>query len=311
MPIIRALPALSLFVSALPSAHAHCGCNDTAVLCLCPTAGQEAKPGSVSAAVGVTVIDYERKIGPGTHPHGAEYDLRSYHTQLSLSYQAGERLRLQLNVPALVRETSGEGAPKTEDGLGDLSLFGIARLWKSESGRLDAFLGVEAPTGDTDGLDPGEHHDAGSAPAKPAHATAQEMTLGSGSWDVILGLGGQWATGPLAWGAEAAYRLNQEGDFDFEFGDELVWRVGPFLDLCPGAQLGVEASGVHRERDRRDGQSVDVSGSDWVFVGPSLRASTASGWMGVLAVDLPVDIQVNKQQMAPEWRGRLSVAKTF
>jgi len=105
--------------------------------------------------------------------------------------------------------------------------------------------------------------------------------------------------------------LNNEGDHDYEFGDEVLWRVGPFVSVCPAAQLGVEASGVHRERDQRDGVNVDVSGSDWIFVGPTLHAQTKGGWFGTLGLDLPVERDVNKQQMAPEWRGRLSVAKTF
>jgi hypothetical protein len=317
---------------------------------ICPTTAAPATPGSFSAGLAETVTEYERVIGKGTHAHGDEYDLRSYNTQLILGLQATDRLRLQANVPFLKRETGGTGAPPTEDGLGDVSLLGSWRLLQPKNGRLDLFLGLELPTGDTDGLEgaqhaaaaakttthghsglvlaghAGEKHDtaaeaaahaaevaAAAAKAKAAatSATAQEMTLGSGSWDVILGAAGHAVTGPVTWLGEAAYHLNQEGDYDYEFGDELTWRAGPFVSLCKAAQFGVQASGNHRDRDERDGVAVDVSGSDWIFVGPALNVQVTGGWFGGVSLDLPVERDVNKQQMAPEWRGRLSVAKSF
>jgi hypothetical protein len=336
----RLIPLLSIL--ALPAiVHAHCGCTDSAGVCLCPSTGAPATPGTFSIGLAETVTDYERIVGKGTQAHGEEYDLRSYNTQLILGFQATDRLRLQANVPYLKRDADGSAAPPTDDGLGDISLLSAWRMFQPKNGRLDLFLGLELPTGDTDGLKAGQHapapapapvhvhdkshahgehhagkklgHAHGEEAPKPAptSATAQEMTLGSGSWDVLVGAAGHAVTGPLTWQAEVAYHLNQEGDHDYEFGDELTWRAGPFVALCQGAQLGVQASGNHRDRDERDGREVDVSGSDWVFLGPALNVQATGGWFGGLTVDLPVEREVNKQQMAPEWRGRLSVAKKF
>ena len=341
----RALSALSLIV--LPAlVHAHCGCNDASAVCLCPTTAATNRVGALSLGVVETITDYERVVGKGTEAHGDTFDLRSYTTQITLGYQASERLRLQVNVPVLMRETSGAAAPPTDDGLGDVSVFGVWRVKQAKNGRLDLFAGLEAPTGDTDGLkgevhaaeavaattdDPADHDHAGLVlaghagedhgeeahtptpvvAATPTSSIAQEMSLGSGSWDVILGAAGHFQTGGISWLADAAYRLNNEGDHNYEFGDEILWRAGPFVPVCPAAEVGVEVSGVHRERDTRSGVDVDVSGSDWIFVGPTVHTRTQSGWFGTLGLDLPVERDVNKQQMAPEWRGRLSVAKAF
>ena len=84
---------------ALPAlVHAHCGCTDSAGVCLCHTTAAPAAPGTFSAGLAETVTEYERVVGKGTDPHGDVYDLRSYNTQLILGFQATDRLRLQVQV---------------------------------------------------------------------------------------------------------------------------------------------------------------------------------------------------------------------
>ena len=120
----RWLPALSLLL--LPDlAHAHCGCNDSSVACLCPSLASAQGSGEFSVGILGSFADYERVVGKGTDPHGTTYDLRSATTQLNLGYRATDKVRVQLNVPVLVRETSGADAPPTDDGLGDASIFGF------------------------------------------------------------------------------------------------------------------------------------------------------------------------------------------
>jgi hypothetical protein len=147
---------------------------------------------------------------PGEH-------LDSSITQLLLSYNVNQTFGAQLNVPIVTRHfrrfEDGRLTSGDETGFGDLSILGLVRPYSRVTERsvltFTLLGGLEIPSGSTDrlGEEAGEHHDADEEPAEraasgrrirrshhggeeheqPSGIHGHDLTLGSGSFDGILG----------------------------------------------------------------------------------------------------------------------------
>lgn len=153
--------------------------------------------------------------------------------------------------------------------------------------RIAPFVGIEAPTGDTD-----ERDRLGPLP--------RPLQLGSGSWDPFVGVVGTWQTLDYELDAQVAYQENTAAD-GFAFGDIIrldgslqvrLWprRLGGGL---PGFFYGVlEANLIHQGENWIAGQADPNSGGTTLFLDPGLQYVTQR-WVVEGVVQLPAVQELN------------------
>lgn len=153
-----------------------------------------------------------------------------------------------------------------DNGFGDIRTFLKYRVYTNDlpgaSDRLGLFASLEWPTGDDDETD-----SQGLLP--------QTLQLGSGSYDLILGL--VWTTQKLAWelDIDLGYKLNTEAN-DFEFGDVLFYNISYQYRLWPRElpEKGVpsyiyavlELNGTYAQKNENAGVANQNSGGHTIFM---------------------------------------------
>lgn len=256
-------------------------------------------------------------------PNEANQWLDSSITQLLVGYNFTERVGIQFNLPLIYRSFSRphgfETDRDTESGIGDALLVGHAQIFRSES--LDHTFawnvlgGVKLPTGDSQRLEEEVHehdHDPG-APESGIHG--HDLTLGSGSWDGIVGtsLYGRWGRAYAT--ASAQYAIRSRGDFDYRFADDLTWSGGPgvFVLLEDDYTLSLQAcvTGEHKGKDDLAGEIAEDTGITSVFLGPEVHFTWRSQLSAEFAADFPVSIENTALQIVPDYRLRAALTWHF
>lgn len=195
---------------------------------------------------------------------------------------------------------------------------GIARL--SFSG------GVKLPTGDSDRLGEEATHESVAlgvnTAVENAHADGEEsgvhghdLALGSGSVDAVLGtqlfasLGKGFAT------AELHYTIRTEGDFDYEYADDLGFRVGAGAFLVSrhpdvfAAELVL--SGETKGKDKQHGGRVDDTALTALYLGPRVLYSRGDDVVADLALELPAIQNNTGLQIVADYRLRAAISWHF
>jgi len=262
-------------------------------------------------------------------------------TQLVAGYNFNSRFALQINVPLIYRSFERpEGFEidrGTESGLGDISLLGKWLAYQYESAgstrvkfddpknpqleshepdfSVSALLlgGVKFPTGDTSRLK--EEFNEVEMPGAPESAIhGHDLTLGSGSFDGIVG--GQFSLRykSFFFTADTQFTFRSEGDYEYRFANDLSWRGGPGFYLVRNPQtivgLQLAVSGEHKDLDRFQGQPAEDTGITSVFLGPRVVVSHGK-LSGELAVELPVSINNTALQIVPDYRLQASFGMRF
>jgi hypothetical protein len=278
---------------------------------------------------------------------GAEVDnptgqyLDSAITQLVMGYSFNSRFALQMNVPMIYRSFERpEGFVidrGTESGLGDISLLGKFVLFHKIAGERSSLSfddpknphfeqhdadftasalligGVKFPTGDTSRLKEefGEVEMPG-APESGIHG--HDLTLGTGSYDGILGGQTSLRYKSFFFQADAQFTERGDGAHQYSFANDLSWSGGPGYYFARnqhttvGLQLVV--SGEHKNVDKFRGQPAEDTGITSVFLGPRLLISHGK-MSGEVAVELPVSIDNTALQVVPDYRLHASFALRF
>jgi hypothetical protein len=280
-------------------------------------------------------------------------------TQILLGYNFNHRFGLQLNLPIVARtyrrrEASGI-QHGDETGFGDLSLLGNARLysWYSENSvlRLSALAGLKLPSGDSSRL--GEEASetttavkgrcaandsycqaqqpaslAATGPVRADHSGGtfqsgihgHDLALGSGSVDGILGAQLFFSWHKLFWSSSVQYAIRSEGDFNYQYANDLLWNGGPGMFVALGHDLAnrdysVSAqavlSGETKGNDTMNGEKANDTAITALYIGPGL----AFTWGTSLAVDIGADLPVlqnnSSLQIVPDYRLRGGVTWRF
>lgn len=219
---------------------------------------------------------------------GAEGDATEQEIGLEVEYGLTEDWQLVLDLPYGWRDEEGSQAA----GLGDVGLGAKYRFYKKfvpgASWMGAGFLEVELPTGDEDASPP----------------------LGSGSTDAVAGLTGAYQGRSWLAFADGIYRLNTEGEGDFEAGDRqrvdlaVGWR--PWLTgyYEPDTVFLLETNFEHADRDRLDGDSLDDTGGWQLFVSPGIFWTWRQ--LGIRAgVQIPVAQHRHGDAAEVDYRSRL------
>ena len=262
-------------------------------------------------------------------------------SQLVLGYSFTQRFALQVNVPLIYRSFARpEGFAidrGTEAGLGDVSLLGKFVLFHQEMGgsrrpnfedpknprleiqeptfTLSTLLigGIKFPTGDSRRIK--EEFNEVEVPGAPESGIhGHDLTLGTGSYDAILGGQTSLRYHSFFFEADMQFTLRGDGLHQYHFANDLSWSGGPGYYLVRNRKLvvGLQSvcSGEHKDVDRFRGEAADDTGITSVFLGPRVVAS-AGRISGEVAAEFPVLIDNTALQVVPDYRLRASVALRF
>jgi Putative MetA-pathway of phenol degradation len=185
-------------------------------------------------------------------------------------------------------------------GLGDLEVVGLRSFGPNANrflGALRTFVsaGVKMPTGDTSV--PNENGDQPEPAARP----------GTGSWDVMAGLGLEWSPGsifehnvPVRLSVNG--RWNGYGTEDYRIGPELQVHVGTEYPLSSRVALLGQANFRARGKDDVAGSGVeeDDTGGSLLYLSPGARYTVSPRASIYGLVQLPAYQRVNGIQVVSE-----------
>ena len=267
-------------------------------------------------------------------PNPAGEFINSSITQFVLGYAPAPRYGIQINVPYIYRgyRKNQTGGPVNGHvtGAGDLSIIGHAILYEyldiALLGHFQVYGGLKLPSGSTALL--GEEVQALPDPCAgipPEFCTARrptprhsggvpsgvhghDLTLGSGSVDVVLGANTFWAYDRWYAMANAQYILRTPGTYDYQFANELSVVGGPgvFLITDHRFTLGVQAfvGCDTKGNDTLAGKSTGDTAMTSLYAGPAVRATVQQWLTAEVAVDIPVIQNNSGLQLVPEYRVR-------
>jgi len=266
-------------------------------------------------------------------------------TQLLFGYGVTPRFGLQLNLPVIARQFrrldhQGNIEHGNEDGFGDMSLVGQYLVWsdvrETSVFRFSVLGGVKFPTGDSSRLgeelaeedeptavalrtaarrlrprhtpDPPPSGGGGGTPQLVSGVHGHDLTLGSGSFDGIIGASVFWSWQRFYVTAATQFAIRSEGDFDYQFADDLTWLGGPgvYALLTHQYSLGLQAvlSGETKGEDTQQGQRLDDTGITALYVGPGFTFTWGTSLAADVALDLPAVQDNTSVQIVPNYRIR-------
>lgn len=275
----------------------------------------------IFAGIAEQYSDFETwKQGGEKVPNPAGERLHSFITQIVGGYSFTPRLALQLNVPLMARDfrrQETEGVVNgDESGLGDLSLLvswaAYTDVTERSLTRITLLGGLKLPSGNSRRIkeELGEMDEA--AGAMPEHHRSaihgHDLALGSGSVDGVIGAQLFWSWQRAFVTGALQYLLRTEGDFEYEFANDLMWSGGPgaFVLLTHEYTVGVQAelSGESKGNDTLAGVKGGDTGITALYIGPDVRFTWGTSMGANLAVDLPVLQHNSGLQIVPDFRLR-------
>jgi hypothetical protein len=258
-----------------------------------------------------TYFDTLQIDGQEVRNEGNQY-LNSSLSQVFAGYSFNDRIGLQLNLPLIYRSYGYQSQRGSESGIGDVSLVGNLRLYEKETESFTfswtALGGVKFPTGSTSLLDPSLEE---FAPGIGGH----DLTLGSGSYDGLLGTGflARWER--LFLTGAMQYAVRSEGDFAYQFANDWTWIGGPGVYLLQGAKhtltLQAMVSGESKGQDTVNGVALGDTAVTSVFLGPQINYTWSNRLSAQVGGDLPVSIVSTGEQIVPTYRVRAALTWRF
>lgn len=270
-----------------------------------------------------------------------DQQLRSSITQVFLSYNFTPTISAQITVPYITRSYRRvEGGDQVVDGnvngFGDMSLLGRWTAWshvdESMLMRFTLLGGLKLPSGNSSQLEAeaaegGDEADLPAGLARPAHGQVDpnggvpnavggdNLTLGSGSVDGIVGGSFFWSWNKVFLSMIAQYAIRTTGSFDYRFANDLFWFVGPgaylLTDHAYTLSLQGVVSGETKGNDTVDGDTVEGSAETDVYCGPALSFSWESNLAAEVAVDIPFVSNASGVALVPDYRIRAALSWQF
>lgn len=309
--------SLSIAVAPPPAAHASCGSES------CPIDhAARWDRSSLSFELTQEYIDQDQpRVGTHDAAVGAipspEDEVRTVNrmTTARAAYApGGGAWSLAAALPFVSRTHehvhNGSGGPERQrwsyDGVGDLQALAIRRLGTPSSGaRYYVSAGVKAPTGkrnvpEVDGDQP-------EPPARP----------GTGSWDVLAGVGGEWRLGaglaaessiPLR--ASLNGRANGRGTERYRVGSELTAHLGTEIPVTRRFAALVQSNLRVRAKDDVGDTDSEASntGGTALYASPGLRVGIGGRTSLTGLVLVPIYQRVNGIQLVSKTNLYLSLS---
>ena len=309
--------ALALCGLALPAA----ACDLCAIYNVDAARGIRNHGFSISLAEQYTHFGTLQDNGEEVHDPSHQY-LDSLIAQTVLSYTFNDWAGLQLNIPVIAREFKRPilffQDHGNESGLGDISLVGNFTPVRHETMQTtfnwNVFGGVKFPTGDAHRLkEEFVEIEIEGAPESGIHG--HDLTLGSGSYDGIIGTGFYARYRRGFFDASVQYSIRSTGDFDYRFANDLMWAGGPgvfvVLEETWTAAVQFVVSGEDKGMDHFQGEKATDTGITSVFVGPQVNVTWSDKLSAQIGADIPVLLNNTALQEVPDYRLRGAVTWHF
>ena len=219
-------------------------------------------------------------------------------TELTAQYSLTDRFSALLAVPIISetfkRRINGAFDRDSESGVGDVALYGdvvLARKAQAKGGyfQWDLFGGVKLPSGSTDRLTESAN---GSSTYSETGIYGGSVTTGTGSYDFPIATGIHNESNNWLLDALIQYNLRTQGDYSYQFGNDLRWNVGfgrrfyEDSDFTFAAQLFL--SGLSKAKDQQNGLDVVDSGQSFVAIGPKIEMIFSNRYTLFVRVDAPI-----------------------
>ena len=254
-------------------------------------------------------------------------------TQLNFGYDLNEKSGLQLTLPLVTRRFNTISRYQSESdsdfNLGDSIIAGNYSFYNYRDGEVVVLAGVTAgiklPTGDTgvledvstSGANGGlktknlfKHHQLSSS-----SGGGRALTFGSGSVDYIVGANLLTRYKRYFFLTNYQYTLRTEGDFDYEFADDMVWSTGPgyYFAVDDKYTVGtrVVASGEYKASDKLKGNKVEYSALSNLYVGPEIIATINNRYFIETGIDFRTSSEDASLTVVPTTRFRFSLSYRF
>jgi hypothetical protein len=250
-------------------------------------------------------IDFERpKKGQKPGKKCSEKRLNKY--QLTLRAGLFEDFDARFVIPYfekhLERKSFKDDFTDNHSGIGDVKLigrYGIFAQRKKDPLNLAVGLGVQLPTGTTDGED-----SFGKCPGF--------LQTGSGSVDPLFEVGAHKIMGRHWLSSHLMYHLTtkgEKGDQDFEKPDTFKYSAGYAYALNEWFDLQMELNGVVKSKAKLEGQKVDGTGGHVVYVTPGVHFKFYKKMHFDVGVPVPVYRNLNGKQLSEDFRviGKLAL----
>lgn len=223
-------------------------------------------------------------------------DMKVQRHNLIFRYGLGGGFDLRFLVPIFQKDlTMYNPMAKSEgdfsnSGVGDMRVFLRYQLTSQKKGAwltsaID--IGLELPTGDTEddfylknGMKLPNHNPLG-------------MQLGDGSVDPILGLSATKIMHRHRIDTSLQYFFNQEGDDDFQKGDQLNYAFGYAFMLHPKFMPNLELNGKYYGKDKLDGVTQDSTGGHEVFITPGFSSHITKNFKLLVGYSIPIYRDMN------------------
>ena len=135
------------------------------------------------------------------------------------------------------------------------------------------------------------------------------------SVDGILGTSLAWRHQRWFGVAAVQYMARTEGDFDYRYADEVTWeaQAGGYLLLEheDSLSLALRVSGEKKGEDELDGEELDDTAIESIYLGPQVAFSHGRSFYTDLAVELPLRQENSGVQLVPDWRARAGLTWRF
>jgi hypothetical protein len=142
-----------------------------------------------------------------------------------------------------------------------------------------------------------------------------DLTLGSGSFDGLVGTALYTRWKRLFLTGSMQYAIRTEGDFGYQFANDWMWFGGPGVYLGMGLKytLALQAvvSGESKGEDTINGVASDDTAITSVYLGPQINFTWSDRLSAQIAADLPVSITSSGQQIVPDYRVRAALTWRF
>lgn len=250
------------------------------------------------------------------HMFGAMYAVSDQLTLMGMfNYQSIEMDHI--NVGGVGGMAAGTPFTTKTDGIGDLTLSGLFKVYNHERHSLHFNLGLSLPTGSID------EQDQAPGPGGPfiERVLPYPMQLGSGTVDLRPGVTYLGQTDDWSWGAQAMATIRMhENSEDYKLGNQLEastwiarrmndWLSGSFrvrsltwgnisgrdARLAPGGPLGFPVATA--DPNRRGGTRVDAM----LGANAYIRGGALKGHRFAIEGGLPIYQYLNGPQLQTDW----------
>lgn len=294
---------------------------------LCAVYNASAARGESGAGFHVTVA--EQFVHSGTLQHNGDevsdaFDQfrDSWITSVIPGYNFNERFGVSLNVPYIHREfrrvEDSVVQRGDESGIGDISLIGRFVAYAKPEHDYSIFVsllaGVEFPTGNSDRLRE-EVNEVEDPSAPPSGVHGDDLALGSGSFDPIVGFSSNARWKQFLFGLDLQYFIRTRGDFGYRFGNELSVSGGPgYYVLFEESKTLALVANVNYETKARDhvkGEKRDEGILTSWYIGPGLIFTLGEHLGATVNADIPIRIVNRDFQTVPDYRVRGGLTWNF